>query len=259
MACRSTWMPTCPSARIDRNDRPRAASRFATSLVPRRISYILPPSSISTNPRALFATTIYLPLFSLVLPLERTSNANGEADVLRRFIRSGIRKRRHEPGSHVLLLAGSLLRAPPDQDVRFGRLLKSALLEELLPFVLGVIAQGPVDGEVAATAEIFSVRAVLVRHIDLRPVRVKRSIDDAPDLLPSGVLTDPAHVKRTDFTHPLHRYLLLHQFSQRNCTRTHCISTTGHREPDRPGRWLPRPPTSNVRTEAVPIPLRRRR
>src|SRR5690606_26841407 len=104
------------------------------------------------------------PLFSLVLPLERTSNANGEADVLRRFIRSSIRKRRHEPRSHVLLLAGSHLRAPPDHDVRFGRLLKSALLEELLPFVLWVIAQGPVDREVAATAEIFVVYAIRVRH-----------------------------------------------------------------------------------------------
>src|SRR5690606_41056965 len=104
-----------------------------------RISYTFPPSSISTNPRALFATTIYPPLCSLVLPLDRASNANSEIDVLRRFIGAGIRKCRHEPGSHVLLLAGSLLRAPPDHDVRLGRLLKSALLEELLPFVLGVI------------------------------------------------------------------------------------------------------------------------
>src|SRR5690606_15049859 len=232
---RSTWMPTCPSARIDRNERPRAASRFAISLVPRRISYILPPSSISTNPRALFATTIYPPLFSLVLPLERTSNANGEADVLRRFIRSGIRKRRHEPRSHVLLLARSHLRTPPDQDVRFGRLFKSALFEELLPFVLRVIAQGPVDREVAAPAEVFSVWAVLIRHIDLRPVRVKRSIDDTPDPFPFRGLTDPAHVERTDFTHPLHCYLLPHH-SQRNRIRTRCIPTTGHSEPDHPGR-----------------------
>src|SRR5690606_8069667 len=152
-------------------------------------------SSISTNPRALLATTIYPPLFSLVLPLERTSNANCEADVLRRLIRSGIRKRRHEPRSHVLFLVGPLLRAPPDHDVRLGRLLKSTLLEELLPFVLGVITQSPVDREVAATAEIFSVRAVLVRHIDLRPVRVKRSIDDAPNPFPFRGLTDPAHVE----------------------------------------------------------------
>src|SRR5690606_16907434 len=171
-------------------------------------------SSISTNPRALLATTIYPPLFSLVLPLERTSNTNCEADVLRRFIRPGIRKRRHEPRSHVLLLADSLLRAPPDHDVRLGRLLKSALLEELLPFVLGVIAQGPVDREVAAPTEVFSVWAVLVRHIDLRPVRVKRSIDDAPNPFPFGGLTDPAHVKRTDLTHPLHCYPLPH-LSQR--------------------------------------------
>src|SRR5690606_7344048 len=167
------------------------------------------------------------PLFSRSLPLERTSNADCEVDILRRFIGPGIRKCRHEPGSHVLLLAGSLLRAPPNQDVRFGRLFKSALLKELLPFVLGVIAQGPVDREVAAPAEVFSVWAILVRHIDLRPVRVKRSIDDTPYLLPSGVLTDPAHVKRTDFTHPLHRYLLPHHRSQQNRIRTRCISTTG--------------------------------
>src|SRR5690606_1846493 len=188
-------MPTCPSARIDRNERPRAASRFAISLVPRRISSVLPPSSISTNPRALFATAIYPPLFSLVLPLERTSNANCEADVLRRLIRSGVRKRSHEPGSHVLFLADSLLRAPADHDVRLGRLLKSALLEELLPFVLGVITQSPIDREVAAPAEVFSIWAVLVRHIDLRPVRVKRSIDDAPNPFPFRGLTDPAHVE----------------------------------------------------------------
>src|SRR5690606_3085711 len=195
MACRRTWIPTCPSARSDRNERPRAASRFAISLVPRRISKVLPPSSISTNPRALFATAIYPPLFSLVLPLERTSNADGEADVLRRFIRSGIRKRRHEPWSHVRFLVGPRLRTPADHDVRLGRLLKSALLEERLPFVLGVIAQGPVDREVAAPAEVFRVWAVLVRHIDLRPVRGKRSIDDAPNPFPIRGLSAPAHVE----------------------------------------------------------------